>query len=244
MEKNAVSDTVPPACGESPFEDRLERLRDSIIRTRRRLLDHDEIIAGLRAHVGRLQASLEEISARAAKVESALPPLPRKEEPLAPAPPPPEMEPRWRFPWSHWLAYATLAAAGLGLGLRYPRGPEARPPTAPLARAEAPEAPAAESLTEEEASDEALRLVYEYRVPGAGRQVHELISPGFEAADLSQWVLERTGPATYLVIYRPSGDAAGPPPLYEFEVDLAAKTVAASPQTMRSLGRGLAAGAR
>lgn len=207
----------------------------------------DGLYAGLRRDRERVRAhdlALEALRGEARGLRAALirPPAPFSPARIsAPAPAAPS-----RPHWIKALPYAALAAVGLCWGARTARPPAAAKPVPShlaLAAAPEPERPAenegpALALTEEEAMDEAISLVYAYRPAGSRRTVQEILWPEIEAsADASPWVVAPAGGSTYLVTFRPYGEALdGRAPLYEFEVDLEAETVAASPETLQSLG--------
>lgn len=108
-----------------------------------------------------------------------------------------------------------------------------------------PAAPASEeaSRAEEEANVEALRLVYDYRPAGSSLSVRELLGPEIVASsesEASPWVVTRDEDGSVLVTFRPYGEILENAPVYEFEVDLGAKTVRASNETALSLKLGTA----
>jgi len=181
----------------------------------------------IRATTLRLQA----VELRAGQA-AVLPPSARP-APLFPRPAPAAAEPsRARRRLAGAAGIALLGAAlGCALWLRAPKAPPAAPapaaPTAPAPRAPGPE-PAAQSPGSPE--DEALRLVYEYRPPGAERGVLDLVGAQQAALGPSPWVVECASETDCSVSYN-QGETEDEEPLYEFEVDLAAKTVTASPET-------------
>ena len=226
--KNCIA---PPSVDTRILFKRLEALNSSIETARRRLRIHDTVLQSARASLAGL--------AKPAKT-----PLPavvrlRPDVLFYPDAPP--------APWlklTSLLPYAALAAFGLGLGLRGPwRQAPARSyaPTnqAPSFVAEA--APTQSLISEEAASDEALRLVYAYQPQGSRKTVRDILSDEIEqtaASQSSPWIVERGDDGRYIVSFSPYADASDAAPVYEFEVDLNAKTVTARPETEASLRGG------
>lgn len=212
---------------------RLRRLEHDIRRAMTTVRGRDAALAALRLKAAGLRAAL----VRSREVPRAAAPAPSRGLPRAAAPK--------DLPWAKALPYGVLALLGLWLGSRV-GGVASAPRTAspPLAVAAAPISPASEdaggalALTDEEAMDQAISLVYAYRPPGLRRTVQDILWPELEAsADSSAWVATSAGGSTYLVTFRPYGEALdGQAPVYEFEVDLEAETVVASPETLQSLG--------
>lgn len=171
--------------------------------------------------------------------------------------------------WPKALPYGLLLSLGLGLGLGSQRLAAAarelmEPPAAATAAPQKPilasalmggmapeparpaQASEESSLADEEASIEALRLVYDYKPASSSLSVRELLGPEIVASsesEASPWVVTHPEEGIALVTFRPYGEIIENAPVYEFEVDLAAKTVRASDETSLSLRMG-AAGAR
>lgn len=133
-------------------------------------------------------------------------------------------------PWQR-----TLAQRLPSVRLSPPQEAPAAPPSDAAAAAAGPDL----SMPSDDATEDAvLKLVYSYRPGGAGKAVSELLAPEIDAAaesDAEAWVVEPGDPGHYLVTFRPDASAGSAAPIYEFDVDLAAKSVAASPETEEAL---------
>lgn len=214
IRRAAPARAVPPRpdrSGEIPLQDRLRLLELSIASTRKRLESQDLLLRGLRGETQRLKGRLKGLPMTGAPKASR---------------------------WVRLLPYGLLVAAGLALGHVSPQAASLPPLTA---RATVLPAPPLEEtpvlgLSEEEASFEVLDLLYSYKPQGSDLSLQEILGPEIQSAqNESPWVVTQDQGQVYRVSLQPYGDSREGAPLYEFEVDLAAKTVKASPETARSL---------
>ena len=144
--------------------------------------------------------------------------------------------------WKLAMPYAGAAAFALVFILRVmpeaaPRASLAMRPVPPPELAAAPEpapepAPQPELTSNEEA--QILDLILTYVPPGSRRSIEDLLAPELEAVEGSPWMFARVDKRTTLVSFRGAADDSEP--VYEFVVDLDARTVSPSPETLQGLG--------
>jgi hypothetical protein len=160
--------------------------------------------------------------------------------------PTPEQPPRSSpGPLLKSMPYILLLTIGLGYALKGQASPAPALPSAqipvPAPVVDAPsEAPppaigaAAEPTGAKPAmgdlESEALRLVYEYRLPGSQREMLDLVGSQEAALGPSPWEVTCSPEARCDVSFAPRR-YPGSVPLYEFEVDLVRKTVTPSAET-------------
>lgn len=120
-----------------------------------------------------------------------------------------------------------FAAAGLQVHASHPRvSPSAALALPPIPAAAAIESPA--PLLDDGASDEALTLAHDWRMPGDERSIADRLGAGTNPpGSKPEWTAERTGERTYRVTFTPSGTEIG----YDFDVDLSSRRVDPTPET-------------
>ena len=106
-----------------------------------------------------------------------------------------------------------------------------------LPQAQAAEAVAPQAVSQPAANgpqNEALRLVYEYRLPGTDRDMLDMVGSQESIMGPSPWAIECVSDERCDVSFI-KRDGADSEPLYEFDVDLAAKSVTPAPETEQKL---------
>ena len=131
------------------------------------------------------------------------------------------------------LPYVFLVLAGLGYGLSSQALPS--PQAAPAVAASPVVQPVAD-----DPENEALSLVYEYRPTGLDQDMLDLVGAQEEVLGASPWEIECIAPDRYHVSFN-SRPGAQEEPLYEFDVDLASKTVTPTPEPAEKLSPSLLA---
>lgn len=263
----AIGEAVP---GESPIEERLRLLRNSLEATRERLNRQDLELARLREQVSGYTSAVDEAKQRLRSIETqawalrsaAPPPQPRPRPQPAQAPqaavvaaPVPAPRPELlaaivRPPARSWptaLPYAALALASMTAAFLATRPQAPRPRLSinavppPMAQTVREASEAVSTIADDLGNADILSLVYSYVPPGSARNVRDLLSQQIESAPGSPWVFARVDEKTTLVSFRPRGDEAA---AYEFVVDPASKLVSPSPETLRNLAGITVASAR
>ena len=129
------------------------------------------------------------------------------------------------------VPYALIVAAGVGYGWASQVPPEL------LGTSSGSVAPVSESAVGSaavEPESEALRLVYEYRLPGTDQDMLDLLGSREEALGPSPWDVACGEDLHCEVSFNPRS-ALDVDPLYGFAVDLGAKTVTPFPETAARL---------
>ncbi len=264
----AIGEAVPD---ESPIEERLRLLRNSLEATRARLNRQDLELARLREQVSGYTSAVDEAQQRLRAIEtqgwalrSAAPPPQPRPKPQAvsvpvtapvpaavlPAPRPEPVAAIVRAParsWATALPYAALALASMTAAFLATRPQAPRPRLSinavppPMAQTVREASEAVSTIADDLGNADILSLVYSYVPPGSARNVRDLLSQQIESAPGSPWVFARVDEKTTLVSFRPRGDEAA---AYEFVVDPASKLVSPSPETLRNLAGITVASAR
>ena len=200
---------------------RIQRLELCLAQCRGRLQVQDQALADIRRGAMMLSSSSH-------AMHETLESLGMHVDTLAVADPAPRKKPGRLLRLSVCLV---VAAVGLGYNLRTPPRPAAAPRTESLPRpAIVPSPPAAEDTRQ----SEALRLLYEYRLPGTDWNMLDLIGPQEAILGPSPWAMVCLSENVCTVSFVRRGDSIEEP-LYKFEVNLAAKTVVPAPETLRKL---------
>jgi hypothetical protein len=195
------------------IEQRLQTLNSSLDGTRQTILAQEQDLLKLREDLRYFHERISTLSA-------------------APKPNVPVQVGGWRLS----VVYGLMAALGLGASLAVPWHRVIAEPSIKVARPALPEVPLIDpqSLADERANDELLGLVYAFTPAGAGRSVHELLSPEAQsAAGNSPWVFVDVDARTALVSFKPHGD--DPDSSYEFVVNKQSRQVSAAPETLLNL---------
>ena len=238
------------------LQSRMQQLQHRVEECQRRLEDQNQSVADicrgaleLQAQAAALKRRLEDMGRRlqelgvgVASIPPAAEPLPAAASPMPAAPEtpgaalPPEdrKADASRNPAKgllQCLPYLLIAAAGIGYGLTgHAVEAGASSPRRPSGDASA----VAGASTTGDPGSEALRLVYEYRLPGTDQDMLDLIGSQEEALGPSPWEIECDENSRCDVSFT-SRSVAEEEPLYGFEVDLGAKTVTPSPETAERL---------
>jgi len=125
------------------------------------------------------------------------------------------------------MPYIVLAAAGMGYVLTSHASSAAIADPIPAV------APAANNAAEGP-ENEALRLVYEYRLPGTDSDILNLVGDKEGILGPSPWDIDCPSHDRCSVVFNVQ-EASGRKPVYEFEADLLTKTVSPSPETAAKL---------
>ncbi|MCX5795183.1 MAG: hypothetical protein NTY77_06810 [Elusimicrobia bacterium] len=226
---------------------RMQQVQHRVAECKRRLDGQNRSVADacrgaleLQARAAALKKNLEDMAQRLQALEasaaSAAPDTiasaPETAAPSRESPGPGGAGGIWRcFP------YLLVVAAGIGYGLTDRNVAAAAPAAAPVSEAWRPAAvawPAAAAPAPGEPANEALRLVYEYRLPGMDAAMLDLVGAREDALGPSPWGIEcdESDRCEVTFISRAGGDEE---PLYEFAVDLGAKAVTPSPSTVERL---------
>lgn len=243
----------------SALQQRMQSLQDRVEDCRQRLQSQDQTVVDiyrtsldLQDRAKAMQKSIEDMTRRlqalgvgvqeaAPAVKETVQPEPAvlalpqaaapQPEPAAPEPQPDPRPPAGGGTLLRALPYFFIAAAGLGYGLKSQAFPAPEPAAAAVA---APQPPAYEEPAASEPENEALRLVYEYRVPGTDRDMLDIIGTQEAILGPSPWSIECAAEDRCQVSFnlREGPDAL---PIYEFDVDLAAQTVTPTPETAQRL---------
>ncbi|MFA6004800.1 MAG: hypothetical protein WC881_12130 [Elusimicrobiota bacterium] len=195
----------------------------------------DALKAALNAMALRMQSARSSVAQARAQAPTPIPAGPATIIALLPAPLPAAAKPRsnaLRFMLHALFAMTLTTAAGLGLGLQGQTGPGSEP--APIPRATPMLDAWAAPLDADTPENEALRLVYEYRLPGMERTVLDLVSDEETVLGPSPWSIEAVGEGRYAVSFDPRHDRKSPE-RQEFEVDLVNQNVTPSPDTTLKL---------
>jgi hypothetical protein len=120
--------------------------------------------------------------------------------------------------------------AGIGYAIKSPTVPDS-PLSAPKPFRAAHITPAPVAAAP---ANEALRLVYEYRMPGSEHDVLDLVGTQESVLGPSPWNIECAPEGRCdVAFYKRDGQETEP--LYEFEVDLPAQSVTPAPETAEKL---------
>ena len=194
----------------SAIQSRVLQLQDRVEGCRQRIEDQNRSVVGvcrgvweLQAQAAAIQGTLDDLAQRLQALEAvASPPDPVVCAPQAaePVPPAPEVPPGGETAGQNsaggllrCIPYLLIAAAGIGYGLTS-RTVEAAAPVA--AAVPEPRRPSGESLAVAGApaagdpENEALRLVYEYRLPGTDEDMLDLVGAQEDALGPSPWEIE------------------------------------------------------
>lgn len=228
--------------GEAPLVEKAQQLLDALADARLRLQAQSDSVGILRGRIKAIDRGVGVIGGRAQLLRENLErpapePALRTEAPAAPLVALGWTAPRENFRWAQALPYLLILAASLGYGLKdapaAPQAAAATPVPAAIPKQDAP--PPAENDSLADANDAVLDLVFHYHLPGARGTI--LNRMGFKDESFvmkSPWQIERLDRNRYLVVYR-SGNDAKEGAVYEFEADLANKTVSLSPETAQML---------
>jgi len=208
---------------------RLQAQKLAVAEIRRGARDLEAKAAALQGSLNRTRERLQALGAGLA--QAALPILPFSS--AVPAPKPGSAAPRPGSPVLilQALPYLFIIAAGLGYGIKS----QASPAPAPRPTASAAAAPEQAVVPENnDPANAALQLVYEYRPPGTERDILDLVGMQEAVLGPSPWTIECASEERCNVSFN-TRERTAEEPLYEFEVDLAAKTVTPSPATAQRL---------
>ena len=250
--ETAAQVVLSPAWTEAPsaFQSRINQLHWRVEDCRQKLQAQNQSVAGvcrsaleLQAQAQALKQTLEDMSRRlqalgvsAAPAETpaapaASVPAPAEAAPGASSDPPQPTGQASGTGMMRCLPYLLIVAAGIGYGLiGHPLPTIAAVPAASVPPASGISASAAAADPE----SEALRLVYEYRLPGTDQDMLDLIGSQEEALGPSPWEIE-CGEDLRCDVSFTSRSVADEDPLYGFVVDLGAQTVTPSPETAERL---------
>jgi hypothetical protein len=219
------------------LQSRMQQLQGRVEGCRQRLQAQDQSVADicrgaleLQAQAEALKRRLEDMGRRLQELGVGVVSIPTADAaPAADPPQPPGREPGPGL--LKCLPYLLIAAAGIGYGLTSQALPT-------LAAAPAASVPPASGISASAAAadpeSEALRLVYEYRLPGTEQDMLDLIGSQEEALGPSPWEIACDEDLRCDVSFT-SRSVAEEEPLYGFAVDLGAKTVTPSPETAERL---------
>ena len=207
-----------------------ESLRDesrSVSDVGRRARDIQERAAAVRGSLERLTAELQRL-----QTAKAIRPIPVPVPAAARRTPPRPACPRRRrlklvLPA---LPCLLLLAAAFGHGIKSQALPAAPGPAQPASTIGAQSPAAAEGSPE----NAALRIVYEHRLPGAERNVLDILGAREASLGPSPWTIECLSEERCIVTFNDGRSEAGEP-LYEFDVDLPARTATPAAQTADAL---------
>jgi hypothetical protein len=246
----------------SALQSRMKQLQDRVEECKRRIEGQNNSVAEvcrgaleLQGQAATLKNTLDSMAQRlqalgvgaAAAAEAVVPapapvaPAPQAAEPALPAT---EVSLKSGTPEQDFgggllrcIPYLLIAAAGIGYGLTSRTVEAAAAVPAANASAARPSAEASGVLEAPASADpenEALRLVYEYKLPGRDQDMLDLVGTREDALGPSPWQMEcdESNRCDVSFISRPGGDEK---PVYEFAVDLGAKTVTPSSATTERL---------
>lgn len=214
-----ISTLVRPSILDLPS--RIERLESCLAGCRGKLRVQERVLVDIRRGAVML-------SNRSQGMHETLENLSLHVDILTRTDPMPRRRPGW---FLQIVPYLVILAVGLDYRFNTPPLPAPAALTADLPK---PAIASALPTVEDSRKNEALRLLYEYQVPGTDWDMLDLIGTQEAILGPSPWALECVSEnlCTVSFVRREGWDEE---PLYRFEVNLAAKTVVPAPETVRKL---------